>query len=515
MRRQTVRNAYKDIRPDELERERMLDHILSVASDSAAVRKDEPTMKRMKKKPLLIAAMIGLMIFLMGAAVVALNLQDLKMGEYSYTETPYINENGEKIPETQKTRDVISLQGIQGSPNQMAAQEWYEYEQDYLENHAEKIENDFQRPQDYEAYFVGNQEMVDKVDEIAAKYGLKLAGPGAVTQTYEQDVFFEALGLDGLTNPDADVTVKDGSGYFYGCGNFKLEFWLTMTGEETQWSHENLISYSYKDKKYFDTVFFTIADVDAATQWNYTLADGTEVLIVSTGDAARIFCDREDAFLSASFDTAYVYDDGTRDTMTVRDIELMAEALDFTVKPQKPDMAEAKKRIAEMDAEYLAQQEARLEESGGDPLRQNSYEDIITLFELGEDHYFVLKDIDGDGVDEFFIGHTADSFYEVYTMKDGKTKPLVGNYLCENGVTEVFWDADDYNYIVHGYYKLEGGEVTLLDYVCYDKAADCWANCKYAATWGDPITEAEAKEIIASYVRVDLELRPMSEFPKN
>lgn len=67
MKRRSVQRAYENIRPNEQAKARMLQNILS--SEIPPAGKDEMKM-RTKMKPLVIAAIIGLMIFLMGCAVV-------------------------------------------------------------------------------------------------------------------------------------------------------------------------------------------------------------------------------------------------------------------------------------------------------------------------------------------------------------------------------------------------------------------------------------------------------------
>lgn len=55
------------------------------------------------RRPLLIAALVALMLLLVGCAVVyVLSLQKLQIGEYQYTEPRYIDEAGNKVYATEK-----------------------------------------------------------------------------------------------------------------------------------------------------------------------------------------------------------------------------------------------------------------------------------------------------------------------------------------------------------------------------------------------------------------------------
>ena len=481
--------------------------------------------RRNVHKIVLIAAVVSLMVLLLGCAIVALNLQDLKLGEFTYTQPRYIDEEGNKIPATEKTKDVISLQGIVGSPEYMAAQEWNPYEWNIIAKESEQIEDNFDAPAEYDAYFIGNQEMQDKVDELCEKYGLKLLGPMALTQNFEQDIFFDSLGLPGLTRKDAKAIVEDGSGYFYECGNFKLEFWMTLEGE-ARWPHKLLVSYLYKTKGYFDTVTLSVEDVNSAEQWNYTLGDGTEVLIMNTGKSAWIFCDQEEAFLSAGFGVTYEDENGTVVSMTRQDIEAVAEVLDFTVKPARPDMTAVKAKLAESEKVYLAE-EKKLE-SYVDPWVKNSYRELIEslLQDTSTEYTYGFADLDGDGTIELLIGDVAIirdmeedekfCYTDSFTMKDGKTtlyfSGATATYLCENNCFVYVMKHPEPCY---GMYTLGTGENKIEKYEClyYYGAEGKWFYNPDGEPGPQEVTEEVAMAILDSYVRIPLEMKPITEYP--
>ena len=77
------------------------------------------------RRPLLIAAMIALMLLLVGCAVVyALRLQDMSIGQETYTQT--FDEQGKYLEEpVEKTRDILTLYGHSGDAIQQALTEWY------------------------------------------------------------------------------------------------------------------------------------------------------------------------------------------------------------------------------------------------------------------------------------------------------------------------------------------------------------------------------------------------------
>lgn len=80
-------------------------------------KKKRSGIRTMGRKPLLIAALIGLMLFLMGCAWVVMKMQDLKIGHQE------VQTEQESIQ-----LEVLSLQGIEGTANYLANQEWLQFQ---------------------------------------------------------------------------------------------------------------------------------------------------------------------------------------------------------------------------------------------------------------------------------------------------------------------------------------------------------------------------------------------------
>lgn len=410
MKRRSFHRAYESIRPDDDAKARMLKNIL-LSSEIPPAGKDERLMRK-NMKPLIIAAMIGLMIILMGCAVVGMRLQDMKIGEFTTGYGEILDSAGNIVKETELVKDVISLQGFGNSPSMLAAREWLEFEEAYevdgqLIGDAEAA--GYVAPREYDAYFVYDQTMQDKVDEIASKYGLKLAGKIAYVQEYQNDIFFDALNINSLHHEDAPVEVEYRGGYFYECGNFNMNFYVTLT-EADQWPHKILTDMRYNGKEYLDTVFASVANMETVEQWHHTTADGTDVLIIMGEGFARLFCDREDAFLTSSFTTDYESDTGQIQYMTKADVEAVADALDFRVEPQKPDMDVVTELLEQSEKEHLLE-----EKHNGYFGDYSAYDDeygYLEFIEAGiaaakypEKNYFALVDIDGNGVMDLLLGN--------------------------------------------------------------------------------------------------------------
>lgn len=529
MKRSDIKRAYRYIHPAEDVKERMLDNILSAASDTTPGGK-ELYMKRTKwKKAWLIAAVLGVMVFLMGCAVVVFTLKDMQIGEYTNVVERYIDEDGSKIRNYEITKDVISLQGIKGSPSQMAAQEWHEFESIYDLDHKlldEADRNPIEVSREYDAYFVYTYDMVDKVDEIAEKYGLKLAGPVAVVQRENPEIFYESLGISGFVRDEAGAELEFWCGYFYACGNFNAEFDLLLTAPDA-WEHKINGSMRYCGKDYLDTVFAHISAVENFTQWTYRLADGEEVLIVTGDEHALILCDREDAFISVALQTMHCDENNVLTNMSKRDIELAADAIDFTITTQKPDMAEANRRIQQAYEKEQTEADARMDEYE-DPFKpKDSFaQKIQKVIENGaspDNYYYALYDVNADGIDDLLLGNGEESFGPIYTVHQGQTYMLLSfgmdkySYLCENGI--IMHNDKEGN--PNGYYFYKIGEITgdgleasMIDAVSYDDWDECWKRSLGGYYGTDvKITEEEAMKVIESYGRVNLEMKAIREYP--
>lgn len=482
--------------------------------------------RRAGKRLLLIAALIALTLLLAGCAVAyVLNVKNLHMGQVTRTQYEF-DENRQPIAQTEVVLDVISAQGIMGSPNFLAAQEWLEFEENY-ELNLETAET-FAVPAGYEVYHAFSQEMVDKVDEICETYDLKPMGAWTHMQSYQFDVLYQALGVESLFHGGAEM--DGGAGYFMECGNFNVMFSFTLTDEDADWKQPIGATMRYSDKAYFDTISFSVGDIETIRQRNYTTADGTTVLIVGEGNRTILLCDREDAFLSVYFDPLTL--DGKTVELSDRDIECICEALDFTIKTRRPDMNEVESLLTEAEAAYQEKLHA------GDPKTVGEL-----LATLDQSWYYTCKDLNGDAEDEVLVSTDGETLKYVYTKIGGGYVCYVTHwrepdetpypsesamYLCGDNSLEIYSRYEDGSFF-HYYFKLEKNVEkngsSDVGYVRYDAQKGKW-HSKPAHTIYDPatdshipferndvITEAEAGSVITAHPRVDLELKPISKFP--
>ena len=422
MTRKQAREAYKEIQLSKQEKEVLLNRILSASGRTAPGGKDS-IMRKRKYRPAILAAIVALMVLLMGCAWVVMRFDDLVIGEKEFERTHVDEGTGELITEPVEVRHILSLQGIAGSPNYQAVKEWLEFKETYDPDLSLLDEDGFQAGPEYDAYSAYTQEMVDKIDEICGKYGLQPAGQIVYVDPWQTDVMMDVLGIPTFLKGEVQDVYYAG-GYFYSCGNFKMEGNFFLASQEAAWKDEVHFSYRYTNKGYLDTVFLAL-NPDTVTQWNYTCADGTEILIVHGEDQGYLFCDREDAFLTVSFYSEDIMsEDGPY--MTQRDMELVAEAIDFSVKPGSFEMKEAVMALADATAAYNETKPPR-EPWGYDSMVEWMIPWRIETFEDPPQLYYAMLDFDEDGVVDMLMGY-EEEFTNMWTLDylgDAKPHDLV------------------------------------------------------------------------------------------
>lgn len=188
------------------------------------------------RRPVLIAAIIGLLLLLVGCAAYFYSLQKLVVIDHTKEVIAVVEEDisknaTETISETDAgpyvAEKVLSLQGYEGSPAYHALQEWWEYAIDYtIQNPELRFSSDYQRPEAYTKYPCYSQDMVDKVDEICSKYGLHLLGKF----TFITDAAgMEANGLSGVLSDEA--APRCFYGHLYEDGSFTASGELKLSGD--------------------------------------------------------------------------------------------------------------------------------------------------------------------------------------------------------------------------------------------------------------------------------------------
>ena len=252
------------------------------------------------RRPVLIAAIIGLLLLLVGCAAYFYSLQKLVVIDHTKEVIAVVEEDisknaTETVPETDAgpyvAEKVLSLQGYEGSPAYHALQEWWEYAIDYtIQNPELRFSSDYQRPEAYTNYPCYSQDMVDKVDEICSKYGLHLLGKS----TFITDAAgMEANSLSGVLSDEA--APRCFYGHLYEDGSFTASGELELSGD-----YEKTVQFQMHNirKDAFYTGHLGLNNMSDYMQWNYTTADGYTALLALSDRTGLIFVENEGRFVS-------------------------------------------------------------------------------------------------------------------------------------------------------------------------------------------------------------------------
>ena len=313
--------------------------------------------RRAIRRPLLATALIGAALLLVGCAVAyVLNLEKIKISagteqrDYSLVDGVYV-----KDPHTVNTT-TLTLAGLEGSNAYKACADFYAFQEEYTADGEKRAENGT-LPEDYwETY---SDVMDAKARELAEKYGLKPEGKLLEFRTNQN--LCDALDVERFDRSNPDISVNINGGGCYDTGNF----WLNMDfafpedrGYEVLRSPGTL---AWNRKDCFSRDYLTITDSGDWIEKNYTTASGSQVLILHSPsqETGLVLCDRGEALMALVFNANIEHlseeDYGVFSSefvrMTDRQLELVADAIDFSVQPRIPTQAD-------VDAQSAVPQEA-------------------------------------------------------------------------------------------------------------------------------------------------------------
>lgn len=210
--------------------------------------------------------------------------------------------------------DSISLSGYMDAPESRALAEWESFLAEYDEDHAilYAIGNYMDPAFDkYICYTVYTQDMADKLEEIAAKYDLKLhtdmidlcahpeaLGPLARFSKAEDTTYWMYMYEDGSCQFDGDVDVP-------GLGLVGVQFRRSVKGS-------------------FNDVILGVGDAADYSQWTYKTPSGVEVVLALSPNKSVIYADLPDCF--AVFNVLL----GAEYGMTPELLEGVADCYDFS-----------------------------------------------------------------------------------------------------------------------------------------------------------------------------------------
>lgn len=487
--------------------------------DTPAAQQRGPSLR----KPMLIAALVATMLLLVGCAVMyALRLQDMSIGTETYTQS--FDDDGKYLEEpVEKTRDILTLYGHSGEPVQLAMKQWYDYLQTYdpegafLDNNPDHPEIPNQYEYTYGCY---TPDMVAKVEEIAAQYNLKLLEEWIPFQAWQGEIFLRESGIGSFVRPDSGGEITRVSGMYYPPYNFDMDIELTVD----KLDRKLLGGISYTRKDYLPNAVPGGMDLSRVEQWDITAPDGTPLLLaLDNKGTAFILAEQENAMLIYHFDgnfsgSAYPAAD---EVLTKAQLESIAQVFDYTIQPQILDRTTVQAQLDAADEAQKAQHTYVPETYG-------SFDEALKnrIVMPNEKAQYALYDLTGDGVEDLLVDtHGYGAITEWYTMEDGEVQTDFGMsvFLCEGRVLEShFPDAGSGDYALHCYQKAIG-DTALMD-MDPDTEEECmtalqmidgtWYQSKVPDTLErQEISSEEAKAVMAQYPRIQLDWKPLMEYP--
>lgn len=469
---------------------------------------------RSLRRPLLVAAAIAAALLLVGCGIVyALRLQDMSIGKASYTQR--FDDKGKAIDPVEKSMDIITPYGRSGDAIQQALKEWYEFQESYDPDYLLATnEPDIPGiPNQYEyTYSCYTQEMVDKVNEIAAKYDLKLLDEWIPFQRYQSDIFLEETGIQSLLLPDSGAQITGMAGMLYPPYNFSMDFELV-----TENAGKLMTSYGYARKDYFPRAFPGGMDIDAYEQWDHTTPGGTKLLLaLNSKGRGEIIAEQENAMIMISVDgnrslSHSRYPDAS-EVMTKAELESIADQFDYSVQPKEVNKAVVEEKLAVAEAAYQA-------EHAYVPETYTDFSDYLkkNVYIPDESRQYSFYDLNRDGVDELLLGQDG-AFLDWLEMENGEVmfRGYGESYLCEGNVLELYQAQDTYWDIEqHTYYKSASGEIRDRDKIVsvkregnqWYRSHDIYERDK------TKISQDEAAAIMAKYPRIQLDWKPLVDYP--
>lgn len=279
--------------------------------------------KKRSKKGLITAGIAVAVIAALGAASYAAfrgGLEGVAFGDSGSdaTEEIVIPDGGSGIVLDSAKNQFISLQGYADTNEYQASKEWRTFEDSYdrdwsicdaydkecKETHTDPFE------EKYPGYGIYSQEMADKVEEIIAKYGLKLRGK-LLDCDVDEKFINENYGdiFDGVT----------GVGYAYEDGTFQLDADYKQVSFQIRRCMEGS----------FDTVYLNVGEISSYEQWTYKTESGVEVSISMSDNKSVILADTPKGFVVVNILPNWDDDGNQLPPYTKAQIEELADHINF------------------------------------------------------------------------------------------------------------------------------------------------------------------------------------------
>ena len=482
-------------------------YILEAHSQNIVQKKRIPS-----RRLFLIAAIIALMLLLVGCAAVLFGLQKISLGKVTF---PQYSQPGWPM-------DLVSTNGYLDSANYQATQEWLAFITSYDQDRSleqQKDTNGYTAPEDYQVYNCYTKEMQEKVDEICEKYGLQLAG--SIYFTREPEEIFSAVDIPSILHTFSENIFSLSGGSYYQSGSFNMVGMVDHCFEGRSTADSILFVYTCDKKSVFFPDYVILKDMESMDSWEYTAWDGTNLILAQNAEQGLIVADVGDFYISVTLSFSYSSPNGDlniQNPCNQEDFEWIADDFAYQISPKEPE------------SDWLQNPNGL---NAGVSSQMNTYADYFSNWMPGSvgseayspDYQQKFVDLDKDGVDEMLIWNTRTGvIYEVVTWLDGELQCVYGGgtyaednhtvclYLCEGNTLEKDC-ADLQGKQLNEYYWLQDHQLVMVE--CVMEGADrkfYWSESGGASSlmWKE-ITEAEYNDFRAKYIRVGVPQSPSSD----
>jgi len=269
-----------------------------------------------------LAAIVALMAA-MTATSVAFNLfglRDLVFPHRTTLHVPVVDPDTGSVSIEDRVVDMISLQGYADTPESRACMEWENFYAAYIAEH--HFDNSiYPTDEPHSLYSVYDDVMEAKLDEIAAKYGLKL-----------HQTMADVPGVGAWLETLGDTFLNSGNigyyGYRYGDGTCAFDGTVDLGRDYGAIDYQ----FRYARKGYLDTVTLNVGDLDDYEGWDYRTRWGVDVKLALGPGHSYIWADLEEGFLFVNVLSGTggneIFSDGAIDR---KGLEAIADSFDFSV----------------------------------------------------------------------------------------------------------------------------------------------------------------------------------------
>ena len=416
------------------------------------------------------------------------------------------------------------LSGLYVSKEYRAHAEWDAYREEYDPDGSifASDQNIFgELSEGYTIHGIFTMEMTDQFEKILEKYGMTNQWRGANVDSMEQ--LCATLGISSVLSSDPETGRLFEGGVYYPGGTFAFDAVTTLN---QGWSYPVEYRFLYNRTGDFVAEFPGLAQEGDYTQWQYTTSGGAALTLALGAENALIYGQGEEGMVLVSVKNSWVesslYADGGV-SMGKEDLEAFTETFDFSLLSGKEEPAPTQTETPPPETDPKLYDQCL--QKYADAIRENwdpercSAEDISILVALGASRDrlgYVLRDLDGDGSSELLITDGT-VIYDLYTLTEGGVSHVVTGWernsyaLCEDNVIRNTGSNGAASSLT-AFLRLEDGELKNLVTVQFSAEVDPdnpWFRLDGTSDSPEPISEAEADSILASYPVQTLSVTPL------